>query len=447
MTLRLPRLNGMATQFALLLGAALILTNVIAAVLLAREGSEFDRLARSQADMGRLIALVSTLEETDVETADAILERSGTGYTRFSIDATPLAGDGPETVIEVQAAVAQSLPGRDIHVVDANPGWANPGGSSDRVLPLMLMSVQLNAGVQAGKWLNLLVYPLPAPAVWWTKRSFFLPLSISMAAALAAGLFFTRRITAPLRQLARAARAVGRGDMNARVSTSGTRELREAAQAFNEMQRRIADFDRNRRQMTVAIAHDLRTPITGLRLRAEMLEDDETRQSMVRILDEMAAMTSDLLRYGREVWDGGRFVETDPVPLIARLCADRGADFDSAATPPLRLRLRDGAFLRALGNLVDNALRYAGSARVRIVKAGPDALITVEDDGPGIPPDLLEAVLEPFVRGEASRSHETGGTGLGLAIARGIALDHSGSLSLRNRPGGGLSAELRLPLA
>jgi signal transduction histidine kinase len=131
--------------------------------------------------------------------------------------------------------------------------------------------------------------------------------------------------------------------------------------------------------------------------------------------------------------------------LLARLCAERGATL--RAGHPVTVRGRPVALARAFGNLIDNALRYGKAARVALEARGADAVVTVDDDGPGIPPERIESMFEPFVRGEASRSLETGGAGLGLSIARSIVRAHGGEVTLANRPDGGLGATVVLPAA
>ncbi|MFT4149322.1 MAG: ATP-binding protein [Paracoccaceae bacterium] len=430
---------GLAGQFALLLLLALVGVNAIAALLLAREGSGFDRAVRIQGDMGRLVALVTALEEVPHDTGLSILAHSTTGFTRFSLGPRPLGPEDAPSADGIEAQIARGLPGRAIRVVDGSRGQSEAGA------PLLLMvSVQLTAGAHRGEWLNSLLYPLPPATAWPRKSSFFAPLVLSLAGTLVVGLIFIRRMTQPLRDLARAARAAGDGERNARVPVAGARELRDAAIAFNDMQARIADFENERMRFLAAVGHDLRTPITSLRIRAELLDDAEIRDPMICTLDEMGVMTDDLMRYARGMTAGEDRVPTDLRALLSRLCHDRGATLAEAA--PLTLRLRPVAISRAVGNLIDNAVRYAGGATVRMERQATEAVITVEDRGPGVPPEKLERIAEPFVRGEPSRSAQSGGIGLGLSIARDIAVSHGGALKLSNRQGGGFQAELRLPL-
>ncbi|SFX98419.1 Signal transduction histidine kinase [Paracoccus pantotrophus] len=431
--------SGLAARFSLLLIVALVGVNLIAALLLAREGSSFDRTVRIQRDMGRLVALVTALEEVDPATGETILAQSRTGYTRFFVAPAPVSPAGAPYLPEIEQEVRLALPGHAVHAFD---GGSDPSASNEPLL--LLLSVQLGTGAHEGQWLNSLLYPLPPTRAWPRKIPFFVPLGASLLGTLVVGLIFTRRMTAPLQELAHAAWAAGNGDRSARVAETGARELRDAAVAFNDMQQRIADFDAERMRLVAAIGHDLRTPITGLRIRAEMLENDEIREPFIRALDDMAVIAEDLLQYGRGGQDGEMTVSTDLVALLESLCDDRGAVLE--ANERVFLRLRPVAICRALGNLIDNAIRYGVTAVVRIRLSGTRVSVMVDDDGPGIAPELLERVFEPFFRGEESRNHETGGAGLGLSIAKQIVSEHGGTVTLSNRSGGGLRAEVILNL-
>ena len=202
--------------------------------------------------------------------------------------------------------------------------------------------------------------------------------------------------------------------------------------------------------MLAAISHDLRTPITTLRLRAEFIEDPETRDKILETLDEMQQMTEATLAFLREDAAREDSRQVDLAALIQSLCddlADAGREVAFAGAGRTPLVCRPVALKRALANLIENAVAYGARARVALEEGAAELRIVIDDDGPGIPPDRMEAVFEPFVRLEESRSRETGGVGLGLAIARSIARGHGGDVTLENRPEGGLRAILRLPKA
>jgi signal transduction histidine kinase len=226
----------------------------------------------------------------------------------------------------------------------------------------------------------------------------------------------------------------------------------QAAAAFNGMASNIRRFVADRTQMLAAIGHDLRTPITRLRLRAEFLEDEEQQRRMLADLAEMEAMIAATLAFARDDAAAEPATAVD-LAALARTVLDEAAD----ATPELAeqiayagpehlvVALRPLAMKRALGNLVANALKYGAAARLTLDPRGAGAVIAIEDDGPGIPDAALEEVFQPFRRIEGSRNRETGGTGLGLTIARSILRAHGGEVTLHNREGRGLRVVATLP--
>ena len=258
----------------------------------------------------------------------------------------------------------------------------------------------------------------------------------------------TRTITRPLGDLAKAADAVGRGTTIAPLQERGARELKRATRAFNAMQERLNRYLDSRTRVLAAMSHDLRTPITRLRLRVESIEDEALRTRCVEDLDEMTRMVRGALSIFRGLNDEEPTVAVDIGALLQELQRRYGevnasvAIEGAAASPipgkPLALK-------RCLGNLVDNALQYGEHATISVSESDEQLTIRVLDNGPGIPEAELDRVFEPFYRLESSRNRATGGTGLGLSIARDVAQAHGGSLTLANREGGGLEARLVLP--
>ena len=263
------------------------------------------------------------------------------------------------------------------------------------------------------------------------------------------GTFFARRIARPVQRLSQAAERIGLGEPVPPLAVEGPGELQETTLAFNAMQSRITRFVQDRMHLLAAVSHDLRTPITALRLRAEMVEDPAVRAAMLRTLDEMAEMVEATLGFAREESQQEPTRMLELVALIEAI-ADERQSLGHAVTAHssvhrLPYRCRPASLRRALNNLVDNAVRYAGNATIRLETTDSSVVIVVEDDGPGIPENMLEEVFEPFTRLETSRSSETGGVGLGLAIVRSCVGAHGGEVKLSNRPEGGLRAMVTLP--
>jgi signal transduction histidine kinase len=225
-------------------------------------------------------------------------------------------------------------------------------------------------------------------------------------------------------------------------------EVVETARAFNTMQRRISRFVEDRARILAAVSHDLKTPLTRIRLRADLLEDEVLGAKIRRDLDDMQRMVDATLDFMRGTESREETRPLDLMALLESLCDDAA---EAGQQVVLRGRVvtpyhgRPLALKRCIGNLLDNALRYGGSAEVSVRDSDKGVTLSVADQGPGIPEGAMGKVFEPFFRLEASRARRSGGTGLGLGIARNIARAHGGDLVLKHRPGGGLIAELRLP--
>ena len=302
-----------------------------------------------------------------------------------------------------------------------------------------------------GRWLTVrFVMPRPDPFLSPTLPVAFLVMTI-FAGLLS--VWAVRRLTAPLRTLAIAAEKLGR-DVNADpLPENGPTEVATAAIAFNTMASRIRRFVTDRTLLLTAIGHDLRTPITRLKLRSEFIEDEELQAKFLADLDELEAMVSATLAFGRDSANREPMVALDLNALLRTILDDAVdgrpelADHVRFTVPPpaVVIQARPLPLKRALANLVGNAIAYAGGVRVTLLPAASGHVVVLfEDDGPGIPPEELERVFEPFVRLEASRNRETGGTGLGLSIARNILRGQGGDITLSNRPPHGLRARVTL---
>jgi signal transduction histidine kinase len=256
-----------------------------------------------------------------------------------------------------------------------------------------------------------------------------------------------RNITRPLSELARAAHSVGRDARPQRLQERGARELRDAARAFNTMQDRLRRYLDSRTRVLAAMSHDLKTPLTRLRLQVETLDNPPIQERIGRELSEMEAMVREALTLFRGIEDGEPPAPLDLNALLEKVreeFTDMGQQVTVAGRTAQPLTAKPQALKRCLTNLVANATHFGARADI-VVEDGPVVTIRVRDSGPGIPAQELERVFEPFYRLESSRNRDSGGTGLGLSIARDIAQAHGGSLTLSNLPGGGLEAALLLP--
>ena len=273
-------------------------------------------------------------------------------------------------------------------------------------------------------------------------------LVITLAAVIAVSLVAVRLVTRPLQHLAEAADACGSDLESPPLAETGPTETRRAAEAFNRMQQRLRLLIAERGRALAAVSHDLRTPLTRMRLRAELVDDEGLRAQINADIDDMQAMVESTLDYLRGLRENEASQSIDMEALLQSLVAD-----EQALGRPVTLTGRVVApyigqlstLKRALANLIDNAVKYGQSALIAIVDGATELRLSVEDRGPGIPEADLVRVVEPYVRLEASRSRETGGVGLGLTIARDAAVLHGGRLLLENLAKGGLRATLVLP--
>ncbi len=301
-----------------------------------------------------------------------------------------------------------------------------------------------------GQWLNAET-SLDMPPLEWAWPSL---VTFGLSAVLIAlvAVVTVRRITRPLTRLADAAECLGRGEAVADLPVTGPDSFRATTRAFNLMNRRLQRYVGDRMHFLAAVSHDLRTPLTSLRLRAEFIDDEETRTRMLATLDEMTQMIDAVLSFVRENTREEPTARVDLASLVESVCddfSDLGLPV-AVEPPPPRLpktvACRPLSVKRALRNLIDNAIKYGKSATVSISADPTGVFIHVDDDGPGLSDVDIDRVFDPFVRLETSRNRSTGGVGLGLSIARSIAQGHGGGIAAQNRVEGGLRMSLHLPL-
>lgn len=421
------------------LGSRLFL--ILLAGLIVAHGLSFGVLFSERYISARQVML-GTLE-TDVATSIAILDRvpaderpqwlqrvNRGAYQYMLGPGTPGVPEMTPQGQEIADRIMEASGGRFPVRVESIPGQGK--------------RMQAHLTLSDGSPLTIDVHPRPTPIAQWLPYVLVVQLLLLILCCW----FAVRQSIRPLVALAKAADAL---DPNARaepLSETGPNELVRAARAFNAMRERIARFVEERVQILAAISHDLQTPITRMKLRAEMAEDSEDKRKMVHDLAEIETLVQEGLAYARATHGGGEppsridigaFVES-----LAYDYQDTGKAVSILRNLGGAIETRPNALRRILTNLTDNAIKFGGAAELSVYREGGAVVIDVLDRGPGIPEDKLESVLQPFVRLEQSRNRETGGSGLGLAIAHQLALAIGGSLTLRNRDGGGLAAQVRL---
>ena len=360
-----------------------------------------------------------------------------------------VAGEESELMTTARDALALALqPGVGFRVIDARPVYLNADSwyareFRERPGVRMFATVLLPDGV----WITVESI-VPARASRWVIRM-FRNLAIVDGVMVILCFFAVRLVTRPLSVLANAAEDLGRNIDRPPLPERGANELVRASRALNAMQDRLKRYVDTRIKILAAMSHDLKTPITRMRLRAEMLDDAHVKAKFIKDLDDLQQMVGSTLDYMRGLAEGGEALQPiDVTALVSSLKEDaeeagHTVTVSGDARSPVMGRAQ--ALKRCLQNLIDNALAYGRRADIALRDEGGALTIAISDDGPGIPEGDIERVFEPFYRVEGSRNRNTGGSGLGLSIARNIAQAHGGSVRLRNLARGGLEATLRIP--
>jgi len=275
-------------------------------------------------------------------------------------------------------------------------------------------------------------------------RLLFLAISIVFVSAVSA-----RLVAKPVKQLAEAVRRFGMNAQAPPIAETGPREMRNVITVFNAMQAQIQTFVSNRTMMLAAISHDLRTPLTRIRLRGEYIEDPVQQARLFRDVDEMQTMVDGALAFFRDD-SAAESTTTFDLPRVLMAIrndfADQAIDVPYSGPPHAAYTGRPFALKRAFTNIIENAIKYATPPEVLLARTGAALVVTIRDLGPGIPPDAIECVFRPYYRVDKSRNRSTGGVGLGMTAAQAIVRGHGGDIVLANRAGGGLEVRVTLPV-
>ena len=439
--------GSLAARTALVLLVGLVLVQGAGLTIHALDRLDVQRLAQARDISMRVVAVYRTLALTDPSRRTEVLAELHRGPDlAATLSPSPPNVNMPE------------LPPPEARLLRVNMAIVPLGAPQIRWRELVFYGgyfwhrVAIGMRMPDGEWLNVSAELEPLRP--WHSPDFLAAFVLMTVTAAGLTLWAVRRLTAPVRTLAEAAETLGR-DVNAPpLPENGPTEVAIAAVAFNTMAARIRRFVQDRTELLTAIGHDLRTPITRLKLRAEFVEDDEQRGKILADLEELEAMVSATLAFGRDARTTEPVTQLDLAELLRTILDETGdanpdlLDKLSYQGPAhLTVQARSLALKRVFVNLVTNAVKYGASAAVRLENpSNRIVVVDIEDDGPGIPQGELERVFEPFHRGEPSRNRETGGVGLGLPIARNIMRAHGGDVTITNRPSGGVKATVTLPV-
>ena len=465
MSAGLPR--SLFSRMVLVLLTGLVLAQAAGLWIYWRDRDEFMQHAFGMRSVQRIADIIRVVDPMPAAERARIVGILNSPQLRIAFDVPQLAQSdppGPDRQARIFAAALQRTLGdaRPFVVKVAQAPFIH--GPPPGYAPGMMKGGMMGAGMAAGPPFGAVSFVVQTrlhdgalitldsrqseDAAGWPYR-LFASLAIVLATVIAVAMIAVRWVARPLKTLARAAEELGENIDRPPLDETGPVEVTRAARAFNTMQQRLAKLIGERARVFAAMSHDLKTPITRLRLRAELLDDATVRAKFERDLGEMEQMVGDALDLVRGLDKREPSQAVDMMSLLRSLADD--AKLAGGAVqlegPAARFYVGKAQLLRrCFGNLMDNAFKYAGAATINVMEEPRVLRIAVRDSGPGIPEADLERVFEPFYRLEHSRNRGTGGTGLGLTIARDIVREHGGELVLRNRPQGGLEALVTLPL-
>ncbi len=308
-------------------------------------------------------------------------------------------------------------------------------------------AILLTAQTQDGRWISSASFIRPAGK--WSLLKLLLKTLAIFAAVMIPLALVARRIVHPLERLTARTARVGITDEAAPLESKGPADIRNLIDSFNDMQSRVTSLLSEKDVMLGAIGHDLKTPLASLRVRVESVEDDSEREKMAATIDEMATILDDILMLARLGKSGEASQRTDIGALLESVMDDFASVGANVALQPTQIRMianiRPVLIRRALRNLISNAIKHGSGAILSVEQSAGQLRINIDDNGPGIPAELIEEMFAPFARTDGSRNRATGGSGLGLTIARAIARSHNGEVTLNNRENGGLRAVIMFP--
>jgi signal transduction histidine kinase len=439
-------------QLVLVVAGAVAISNIGVAFYFYKQSESQARAFSDERMIDRTAAVAATVSQVPSQSRLVVMRTMGRLEWRFreaniGYDTKPMTAEETALARRLADALPDRHPRKKAVIVHLREPIANipdelrpPRASNARADTEVIQTI---VPIDAHSMMSsVLVRPTP---LW--PIEIMIAAVIAVVAASAGAAFVARRVVRPLSELTTAAAKVASGNGTPHVNEEGPEDVRKAAIAFNAMAEKVTRTLESQRHLLSAVGHDLRTPLTAMRINLEFVDDEELRDGLLRNLDELQALTEQVLAAAKGA-GGEQPRQVDLSALVESLCTD----LDEMGEPvrwnnhsPAPISCRPNEIKRAVRNLVENAVAYGHKANVRISDAGDGYDVLVEDEGPGIPEGERQRVFEPFVRLESSRNEATGGTGLGLTLVKAIAEGHGGAVTLENRPGGGLRVRMHLP--
>jgi signal transduction histidine kinase len=439
----------LAVQLIVVTAATVALSNIAVAFWFEYGNEQQTATAANERVLDRAAAMATTMNAFPLAARNTVIDTMSGRLWKFvqipmMTAPLPMSADEKTLARHLGEMLPDKLPHKDkisvqvYRPLNEFPEGSLPPHSNDATKAIRAVVPVDNHTMLSG----VFVRP-PAP---WPVEIFVATVVAILLASLGAAVV-ARRVVRPLNELTTAAATVAVGSGAPHVNEQGPDDVRNAAIAFNAMAHKVTRTLESQRHLLSAVGHDLRTPLTAMRINLEFVEDDELRDGLLRNLDELQALTEQVLSAAKGA--GGETPRSvDLSALVESLCTDMdeiGEPVSWANHSPAPISCRPNEIRRAVRNLVENAVAYGHRADVRISDTSDGYDVLVEDEGPGIPENDHQRVFEPFVRLESSRNGATGGTGLGLTLAKAIAEGHGGAVILENRDSGGLRARMHLP--
>lgn len=441
--------DTLAVQLIVVTGVAVALSNIAVAFWFEYGNEQQNAIANNERVLDRAAAVATTLTAVPPSSHYVVMNTMSSRIWKFApvpVPKTARAMTTEEATLakHLDEMLPDTVPNQNLISVKLHaPISALPANLVPHTIGPVGDTIQAIVPVDKHTMMSGVFVRGPAP---WPMEIFVAAVVAILVASLGAALV-ARRVVRPLSELTKAAAAMASGAGTPHVAEQGPNDVREAAAAFNTMASKVTRTLESQRHLLSAVGHDLRTPLTAMRINLEFVDDEELRDGLMRNLDELQALTEQVLAAAKGA-GGEPPRQVDLSALVESLCTDldeMGEPVSWAMHAPAPISCRPNEIKRAVRNLVENAVAYGHKADVRIADAGDGYDVLVEDEGPGIPEGDRQRVFEPFVRLESSRNEETGGTGLGLTLVKAIAEGHGGAVKLETRPGGGLRARMHLP--
>jgi signal transduction histidine kinase len=438
-------------MMGILAGALLVLFAAVIALEVVEHETPLET-ATGGRTLERLKGLAPVLDRVDDDDVDSVVALASSCHAGYSVTDAPFpTRAGTPQTRQVESSLARELSVQPQRLQAGHARLTRDDFSYRKCgqweIDVPMDGIVISLQLQSGRWLNAEVHPHE----WHFAQKLDWMLKVAAAFVFVGGvaLFFMRRLGRPLNKLTAAARSFADGMQPTEVPEDGPIDLRRAIRSFNAMQRQVVDEMARRTGTLAAISHDVRTPLTALRVKSEMVGNPALREDLIASIDRMERITASALEYLKGESRGEPMRAVDLSALLESECAEfeeLGRDVAFTGVHGVHFTCRPDALARAVRNLIDNAVKYAGSARVALRPATGSVDIIVSDYGPGIAVDKLQLAMEPFERLSQAREDGRSGFGLGLAIVKAIAEGHEGQLILAANEPRGLAATIRLPI-